>query len=78
MDRPTVADATRDVELMVAKLSAVVSAAGTSLYLVLGVEPSAGAGYLLSLVPVLTVVMWLERDAQRTRVGAVMIWGCFS
>jgi hypothetical protein len=72
-----VADATRDVELPVAKLCALASAVGTGLYLALGVQPSEGAGYLLSFVPVLAVALWLERDAQRTRVGAVHDLGLF-
>ena len=71
------ADATRDMELKLAKLSALVSAAGTGLYLALGIEPSEGAGYLLSFLPILAVLLWLERDAQRTRVGDVHDLGLF-
>jgi len=65
------------VKLKVAKLSAVASAAGTGLYLVLGVEPSEEAGYLLSYLSICVVVLWLQRDAQRTRVGAVHDLGLF-
>jgi hypothetical protein len=60
-----------DIPLLVAKLAALASAAGTGLYLALGVEPSEGVGFLLSAMPFWAVVIWLERDTQRTRVGAV-------
>jgi hypothetical protein len=69
--------ARRDVGLTLAKLSAIASAAGTGLYLTLGVEPSESANYLLSFLPFLAVLLWLERDAQRTQVGAVHDLGLF-
>lgn len=70
LQSPTdMAQAKRDLPLTTARLTAVVSAVCMGLYLVLGVSPSLHAFSWLSALPVLAVVVWLERDAQRTRVG---------
>jgi hypothetical protein len=65
------AGAGADVELTIAKLCALFSAAGTGLYVALDLAPSEGMQVLLSGLPVWAVALWIERDAQRTRVGAV-------
>jgi hypothetical protein len=70
-------DTTRDMPLTVAKLTALMSATGTGLYLALGVQPSETAAFLLRVLPLLAVVLWLQRDAHRTGVGAVFDLGMF-
>jgi hypothetical protein len=70
-------DTTRDMPLTVAKLIALMSATGTGLYLALGVQPSETAAFLLRVLPLLAVVLWLQRDAHRTGVGAVFDLGMF-
>jgi hypothetical protein len=42
-----------------------------ALYASAGLSPSSEAGFLLSLIPPLAVILWLSQDARRRRVGAV-------
>jgi hypothetical protein len=66
-----------DITLNVAKLAALFSSLAAALYAATQVEPSAVVGLFLSSGPLLAVILWLQKDAQRTGVGAVQDWGYF-
>jgi hypothetical protein len=67
------ADAERsgDITLRVAILAALFSAIATGVYVVAEREPSPGISWLLSGVPLMAVVLWIEKDTRRTRVARV-------
>ena len=66
-----------DVTLKVAKLAALFSSLTAALYAATEVEPSPIVGLFLSVGPLLAVILWLQKDATRTGVGAVHDWGYF-
>jgi hypothetical protein len=66
-----------DITLNVAKLAALFSSVATAIYAATQVEPSAVVGLFLSSGPLLAVILWLQKDAQRTGVGGVQDWGYF-
>jgi hypothetical protein len=66
-----------DLTLKVAKLAALSCSLAVAPYAALQVEPSPVAAFLLSGVPLLAVLLWLQKDAQRTGVGAILDWGYF-
>ena len=66
-----------DVTLRVAKLAALVCSLTAAIYAGVGVEPSPVVALWLSFVPLFAVVLWLQKDARRTGVGAVHDWGYF-
>lgn len=67
----------KDINLRVAKLAALFCSLAAALYATLHIEPSLAVGFFLSFGPLFAVVLWLERDAQRTRIGAVQDLGYF-
>jgi hypothetical protein len=69
-------DTTRDMPLTVAKLIALMSATGTGLYLALGVQPSETAAFLLRVLPLLTIVLWLQRERIVLASAPYSISGC--
>jgi len=66
-----------DVTLRVAKLAALVSSLTAAIYAGVQTEPSPGVALFLSVGPLFAVILWLQKDASRTGVGAVHDWGYF-
>jgi hypothetical protein len=66
-----------DITLKVAKLAAVFCSLAAAAYAAAQAEPSPMVSLFLSGGPLLAVVLWLEKDARRTGVGAVQDWGYF-
>jgi hypothetical protein len=66
-----------DVTLNVAKLAALFSSLAAALYAATQIEPSPIVELFLSGGPLLAVILWLQKDATRTGVGAVHDWGYF-
>lgn len=63
--------------LRIAKVSGLFSALVAALYAMSDAEPSPIVVSFLWLAPGITVIMWLQRDAYRTGVGAVHDLGLF-
>ena len=70
-------NATDDVTLKVARLTALVCSLAAALYAGVQTEPSPVAALLLTGGPLVSVILWLQKDARRTGVGAVHDWGYF-
>jgi hypothetical protein len=68
---------TTDLRMFLANRTALVCGVTAGLYTVLGLDPHPFVNTMLSFGPALTVVLWLERDVQRTGVGAVHDIGMF-
>jgi len=66
-----------DVTLNVAKLAALFSSLAAALYTAVQTEPAPIVGFFLSSGPLLAVILWLQKDAARTGVGAVHDLGYF-
>ena len=66
-----------DVTLRVAKLAALFCSLCAALYAATQLEPSPAVALFLTSGPLLAVLLWLQKDARRTGVGAVQDWGYF-
>jgi hypothetical protein len=66
-----------DITLRVAKLVALFCSVSAAMYVAMQSEPSPMMALSLSGLPLLTAILWLRKDARRTRVGAVQDWGYF-
>ena len=66
-----------DITLRVAKLAALFCSLMAAAYAALQIEPSAIMGLLLKSGPAIVVILWLQKDARRTGVGAVQDFGYF-
>jgi len=66
-----------DITLNVAKLSALACSLASVAYAVTESDPSPIVALFLSVWPLLAVILWLQKDARRTGVGAVQDWGYF-
>jgi hypothetical protein len=66
-----------DIRLKVAKLAALFCSLAAAAYAATQSEPSPVVALFLSGGPLLAVVLWLQKDARRTGVGAVQDWGYF-
>lgn len=66
-----------DITLNVAKLAALFCSLAAAAYGATQSEPSPIVALFLSGGPLLAVVLWLQKDARRTGVGAVQDWGYF-
>lgn len=66
-----------DITLNVAKLVAVFCSLAAAVYAAIQLQPSPVVALFLSGAPLLAVILWLQKDAQRTGVGAVHDWGYF-
>ena len=66
-----------DITLKVAKLAALFCSLAAAAYAATQSEPSPIVALFLSGGPLLAVVLWLQKDARRTGVGAVQDWGYF-
>jgi hypothetical protein len=68
---------THDTTLQVAVMAAIFAAAVTALYVVAGIDPHPMVELFLGAGPLIAVILWLQKDAHRTGVGAVHDWGLF-
>ena len=68
---------TRDVPLLVARLTALFTSLVAAAYVLAQAEPSPVVTLFLSAAPTFAVVIWLQRDAARTGVGSVLDLGYF-
>ena len=66
-----------DVTLRVAKLVSLFSSIVAALYAATEIEPSHLVVLFLWFAPAFAVILWLQKDAGRTGVGAVQDWGYF-
>lgn len=66
-----------DIRMKVAKLAALFCSLAAATYAAVQTEPSPVVALFLSGGPLLAVILWLQKDAQRTGVGAVQDWGYF-
>jgi hypothetical protein len=63
--------------LRTAKLTALFCAVAAALYAVAQVEPAPVVALFLTSGPLIAVIVWLQRDAARTRIAAVHDLGFF-
>jgi hypothetical protein len=70
-------DGAIDMTLLVARLTAVFCSVSAAAYVANHTEPLPAVQLLFSFAPLLAVILWLQKDAQRTGVGAVQDWGYF-
>ena len=66
-----------DITLRVARLAALFCSLTAAAYAATQVDPSPIVVLMLSGGPLLAVILWLQKDARRTGVGAVQDWGYF-
>ncbi len=66
-----------DVTLTVARLAALFASLVAAVYASVQLEPSPIVALFLSAGPLYAVILWLEKDAHRTGVGAVQDLGYF-
>jgi hypothetical protein len=66
----------QDITLRVAKLTAAFCSLAAATYGATQAEPSPSIAWFLTSGPLLAVIIWLQKDARRTRV-AVLDWGYF-
>jgi hypothetical protein len=66
-----------DITLNVAKLAAVFCSLAAAVYAATKGEPSSIVALFFSGGPLMAVILWLQKDARRTGVGAVQDWGYF-
>jgi len=68
---------TNDITLNVAKLAALFASLAAGVYTAVQTEPSPIVLTFLFWGPLIAVILWLQKDAQRTGTGAVQDWGYF-
>ena len=66
-----------DITLRAAKLAALFSSLVAAAYAASQIEPAPVVALFLSFGPLVAVIVWLQKDARRTGVGAVQDWGYF-
>jgi len=66
-----------DITLRVAKLAALFCSLMAAAYAALQIQPSPIMRILVTSGPAVVVVLWLQKDARRTGVGAVQDFGYF-
>ena len=71
------AERQRDITLNVAVVAALFCSLVTVTYTALQTEPAPAVTLFVSLGPLFTVILWLQKDSRRTGVGAVQDWGYF-
>ena len=71
------AERSYDITLRVAILAAFFCSVAAALYAATQIEPSPVVALFFSGGPLLAVILWLQKDARRTGVGAVLDWGYF-
>jgi hypothetical protein len=70
-------ESSTDITLRVAELTALCCSVIAIVYTVTQREPVPIVTLFMTSGPVFAAVLWLQRDAQRTGVGAVHDWGYF-
>ena len=66
-----------DIPLKTVYIAAAFCAAVATLYTLAEIEPSPVVVLFVAFAPLLTVIMWLQRDARRARFSLVHDWGMF-
>jgi hypothetical protein len=66
-----------DITLRVAKFAALFCSVLTAAYAAMQMQPSAFMAVLLTSSPTIVVILWLQKDARRTGMGAVQDLGYF-
>ena len=66
-----------DITLRVAKLAALFASLVAAAYAASQIEPAPVVALFLSCGPLVAVILWLQKDARRTGIGAVQDWGYF-
>ena len=66
-----------DLTLWTAKVTALSCSIAAAVYAAAQLEPSSLVALFLSGGPLIAVILWLQKDARRTGVGAVQDWGLF-
>jgi hypothetical protein len=66
-----------DRTLRVAIYTAVACSVAAAISTAAEIEPAPIMGTVLTFAPTVLVILWLQKDAQRTRVGGVLDWGLF-
>jgi hypothetical protein len=69
--------ASNDITLWTSKLVALVCSMAAAIYAGVGLEPSPVVELLLTACPLFTVILWLQKDAQKTRTATILDWGLF-
>jgi hypothetical protein len=72
-----IADPSADITLRVAKLAALFCSLMAAVYAALQIQPSVLPSLFLTSGPAIIVILWLQKDARRTGVGAVRDLGFF-
>ena len=67
----------QDTTLRVAIFTAVACSAATATYVLAEIEPAPIMVPVLT-APLLAVILWLQKDGQRTGICAVLDWGMFA
>ena len=70
-------EASRDTTLRVAIATAVFCSMTAAVYTLLEIEPPPLVLTFLTFGPPIAVILWLQKDAQRTGIGAVQDFGLF-
>jgi hypothetical protein len=70
-------EASGDTTLRVAIGTAVFCSMTAAIYTLAEIDPSTGVVTFMTFGPSIAVILWLQKDAQRTGVGAVQDWGMF-
>jgi hypothetical protein len=66
-----------DITLWTSKMVALVCSVAAAIYAGVGLEPSPAVELLLTACPLFAVILWLQKDAQRTHTAAILDWGLF-
>ena len=66
-----------DITLWTSKAMALACSIAAALYAAAELEPSSVVVLILTAGPLFTVILWLQKDAQRTCVTGVLDWGFF-
>jgi hypothetical protein len=66
-----------DITLSTSKTMSLVCSIVAGTYAVVGLEPSPFIVTVLTMGPSISVILWLQKDAQRARTPGVLDWGLF-
>lgn len=67
----------RDTTLRVATGTAVFCSITAAIYALAEIKPSPPVVTFFTFAPLIGVILWLQKDAQRTGIGAFQDWGMF-
>jgi hypothetical protein len=66
-----------DATLRVAIYTAVACLIATAVYTLARIEPLPIMSLLLAFGPLVAVILWLQKDGRRARLGVIQDWGFF-